>query len=69
MENKIQAVLVHTFNPSTQAVKAGKSLSHPGLHNEFQQKKKKKERKKKPPQAWWLTPLIPALGRQRLEDF
>jgi hypothetical protein len=25
--------------------------------------------KKKRGQAWWLTPLIPALGRQRQVDF
>jgi hypothetical protein len=37
-------------------------------------KKKKKEKEKRKRKAglnaqWWCTPLIPALGRQRQEDF
>jgi hypothetical protein len=32
-------------------------------------KKRKKEKKEKLSRAWWRTPLIPALGRQRQVDF
>jgi hypothetical protein len=31
--------------------------------------KNRKERKEKKSWAWWRTPLIPALGRQRQADF
>jgi hypothetical protein len=31
--------------------------------------RKGKERKGKESWCWWYTPLIPALGRQRLTDF
>jgi hypothetical protein len=30
---------------------------------------KKKKRKRKKSQVWWRTPSIPALRRQRQEDF
>jgi hypothetical protein len=32
-------------------------------------RKRKKEKRKKESWAWWRTPLIPALGRQRQVDF
>jgi hypothetical protein len=42
------------------------------LSSELKEKDKKqktKNKKTKSGQAWWRTPLIPALGRQRQVDF
>ena len=46
---------------------AEKKTAHGLLRSEL--KKKKKERKKVKARQWWLTPLIPTLGRQRQADF
>jgi hypothetical protein len=35
--------------------------------SEFSRKKQKQKQKQK--RVWWLTPLIPAFGRQRQVDF
>jgi hypothetical protein len=40
-------------------------------NKKIKKKRKRKEKRKKALicQAWWCTPLIPALGRQRQADF
>jgi hypothetical protein len=59
------------------------SMTKPNLHNTFHKSSPSKDNKGKLQhkegkyalekarkyQAWWLTPLTPALGRQRQADF
>jgi hypothetical protein len=73
---KIQpGVVAHTFNPSTREAEAGGVRGQPGLQSEFQDsqgytekpclEKTKKKKKTKIHWAWYCTPTISALGKQR----
>ena len=57
-------VVEHTSKPNTQDWEAGRSLwlqCQPALQSEL--------RKSRAAGQWWHTPLIPALGKQRISEF
>jgi hypothetical protein len=67
-----QERVVHTCNPSTQeaGIRSGRSSRPASAAWKFEAKSRLCETSKvKKGRAWWRTPLIPALRRQRQADF
>jgi hypothetical protein len=67
-------LMERALSSNTRVTKIGKSQvpGQPGLQNRFGVNKLKAStllQLKNVSRAWWHTPLIPALGRQRQEDF
>jgi hypothetical protein len=63
---RVQDMVVHIFNRRTQEADVSGSLR---LHSAARATQCAPVKNKQISQAWWCTPLIPALGRQRQADF